>query len=261
MKNLSKIIFISIFLIITTQSFAQRMDDSSFSPRCKSIWFNLLEIQIDGHTLLIPAELIHENFINDEYIIKTNDNSIRIDKPYRALNNGLILSIINDNGVEVFVGYSAGPSPHMSSFYLYSSSNDYDFVNFQMEGRIINICIPSTKNIYTENYGEFNMWYSTKLVFDIDHYKEVEQEFYYLGQPSTTNSTIELYDKNKTYKIATLAKDSKIIVIGWFKHKALIKSVFGLTGWVDIEAIDIYFTPDGFGHVTTNIDAFNYESY
>jgi len=70
---------------------------------------------------------------------------------------------------------------------------------------------------------------------------EVAQAGYYIGLKTQTNSFLTLYsEKNKQNKVAVLPKNYNIEVLLEKDDWIMIKTPFGLTGWVKLSDLTTY---------------------
>jgi len=92
-----------------------------------------------------------------------------------------------------------------------------------------------------------------KFILKGDALQEVHQEYYFVGVQSVTTKPIELYSDTKLREInARLPKDASVTVLISKGDLYLIKTSFGLLGWMKISISlsgqspikDLYFAGD-----------------
>lgn len=104
-------------------------------------------------------------------------------------------------------------------------------------GRIagLELYVPGNGSIYVS--GHTNNMYDQRKKFIVQNgqIKEAHQPYYYVGLSTTTTKPIKLYH-NKSYKreLASLPKGAEIEVLINEGHDYLVRTSFGLTGWVKI---------------------------
>lgn len=101
------------------------------------------------------------------------------------------------------------------------------------------VYITGNGSIYSE--GHVNNTFNTRKKFTVrnDKLTEVEQPFYYVGLETQTLQPITLYNnENLSNKVASLPKNYSIEVVAHKKGTSLylIKTDFGLIGWVKVES-------------------------
>lgn len=134
---------------------------------------------------------------------------------------------------EYFVEFSPGPSAD-PSFFFYKPDN-LEKPEFSIEG--LHLVLPGNGSIYIS--GHANNYYNTRKKFQIISGEpiEVEQPFYYVGLDTKTLESINLYESTRLEKvIAQIPAEYEIEVLLNKKGTTLflIKSSFGLVGWVDV---------------------------
>lgn len=173
------------------------------------------------------AEEIFEERKNDDYLLLFDLVKIRINPK---------------SDVYYLIQFDEGPSADPNYTIMKVGANDkLSFVgNIACEKLII----PGNGYLYSE--GLNNNLYNKRQKFKIENDKIVEmpQGAYYIGLNSKTRELITLYaDKNKTKKAAYLPKNYNVEIVieeaGWF----LIKTPFGLTGWISKKDIKVYPPP------------------
>ncbi len=180
----------------------------------------LKEFKTNGHILYEPSitEIIdtteedNGNYIEVYVLMKTKINK-NTDKYY-------------------IITFDYGPSEDPSyNIYLEEASGNNTHIAFIGAEQLI---IPGNGNIYCSS--RTNQLYDKKRKFKLSGKSliEVKQAAYYIGLKSKTNTLLTLYaDINKTKKVAVLPKGYDVEVLiekdGWL----MIKTPFGLTGWVN----------------------------
>ncbi len=141
---------------------------------------------------------------------------------------------ISPSGDDYFVVFSSGPSDD-PTFIFYKDGN-FNQASFAISA--LKIAIPGNGSIYSS--GHTNNVFNTRKKFKVvdNKLKEIEQAFYYVGLKTKTLKPITLYNSEQlNSKIASLPKNYKVEVL-LNKNKSslfLIKTEFGLTGWVKLE--------------------------
>jgi hypothetical protein len=174
---------------------------------------------------------------------------------YNPAHSEVIKKITNQDNFEVYVILKTKIDPKLNTFYTIKydegPSADPNFSIYELnengQEKYIFSCggeeliIPANGFFYTSSRS--NEFYTKKRKFKLENsqIKEVSQAAYYIGLKTQTTSTITLYaDKQKKEKAAILPKDYDVELIieegDWF----LIKTAFGLTGWIHKENIVTY---------------------
>ena len=101
------------------------------------------------------------------------------------------------------------------------------------------------KSLYVEGFSNSLFNKKRKLVFANDKFKEVKQPLYFVGIKGKLKREIKVYEtKSLTSIVAILPKENPIeIVMAEFKEDDfaeyfLVKTKFGLIGWIKIETAD-----------------------
>jgi len=145
----------------------------------------------------------------------------------------LMRTKINKNTDQYYIiTFDYGPSEDPTyNIYLDEATGNNTHIAYIDTEQLI---IPGNGNIYCS--GRINQLYDKKRKFTLsdESLTEVKQAAYYIGLKSKTNTKLTLYaDINKEKKIALLPKGSDVEVLiendGWL----MIKTPFGLTGWIN----------------------------
>jgi len=174
---------------------------------------------------------------------------------YNPQNSELINKQTETEGLEVFdviktkldsksdnlylIQFSTGPSDDPGYFISLINENGSltEIANFSGEELII----PGNGLIYKS--GRMNELYTKRFKYKLENNKlvEVPQTAYYVGLKTITRDIVVLYSgKNKSSKLAVLPKEYKVEILveenGWI----LVKTDYGLTGWVNLKDILTY---------------------
>lgn len=132
------------------------------------------------------------------------------------------------------VVYNPGPSAD-PTFRFYKKGSDKQAFSISA----LAVYIPSNGSIYSE--GHVNNTFNTRKKFVVENgkFREVEQPYYYVGLETETLKPITLYrTENLKRELASLPADYAIEVVAHNKDTDLylIKTGFGLLGWVDVKS-------------------------
>ncbi len=146
---------------------------------------------------------------------------------------------------KIYFDYGESEDPNYTICKINSDGIETEIANIDKDFLII----PGNGYIYAG--GSSNEYYDRRIKYKLagDKLVEVPQAAYYVGMASKTNSLITLYaDKNKSDKVAVLPQNYKVEILIEDKGWLLLKTPFGLTGWLKISDIDTYMNPtlDGF---------------
>jgi len=161
-------------------------------------------------------------------------------------NNNYILRFIGkeDNSRIYYLDFDEGPSAD-PRFFVKERENDeqgkYKIIK-SINGT--NIFIPGNGYIYVSGHTNnmFNM--RRKFLLKNDNCAEVKQPFYYVGLKTITLEPMQLYrSKEQKEIIAKLFRNSPIEVLINSGEYYLLKSSFGLVGWIKIPETLIQTSP------------------
>jgi hypothetical protein len=132
------------------------------------------------------------------------------------------------------VEYNEGPSAD-PGFIFYRVANDSLLpLCYKING--LNLFVPGNGFLYIDGHTDDMFNRRRKYVVSRDSIKEVPQPFYYVGLDSKTKEEIRLYaDSTNTQVVATVPKGSTVHVLLNKGEDYLIKTEFGLIGWLRIE--------------------------
>ena len=136
--------------------------------------------------------------------------------------------------VDYFPGLSADPT-----FTIYKELPDTTIRIESFSGT--DIYMPGNGNIYIS--GHTNNMYNKRFKYKIDgtDIKEIEQPFYYVGVKSNTTLPIQLYsDTTLTNEIVRIPNNSQVEVLLNKEDLYLVKTSFGLLGWMKIKQYSLY---------------------
>ncbi|MFO7862583.1 MAG: hypothetical protein R6U85_01150 [Salinivirgaceae bacterium] len=151
--------------------------------------------------------------------------------------------------MEYLVVYSPGPSADPTFIFYDASDVGHGKALFTIG--CTTLYIPENGNIYTTGHTNnmFNM--RRKFRVNLREFTEEIQPFYYVGLTTKTLRAMKLYDKPEGGNvIAQIPTDYAIEVLvaefseGSFIRNYLIKTQFGLTGWVRLRENQIYGNAD-----------------
>jgi len=120
-----------------------------------------------------------------------------------------------------------------SSFQIYAITNEAKRKIGGISG--LEIVIPGNGNVYV--YGHTNNMFNMRRKFTLkdDQLEEIKQPFYYVGLVSKTTQSVNLFsDISSKEKVAQLPAGYEVEVLINKGDNYLIKTPFGLTGWISI---------------------------
>ncbi len=141
---------------------------------------------------------------------------------------------ISSSGSNYYVVFSSGPSADPE--FIFYKDGELNQAAFSISA--LDIVIPGNGFIYSS--GHTNNMFNKRRKFKVENnkLKEIEQAQYYVGLKTKTLKPIILYkSENLKTNIANLPKDYSIEVLLNKRNTGLflIKTDFGLTGWVKLE--------------------------
>jgi hypothetical protein len=151
--------------------------------------------------------------------------------------------------MEYLVVYSPGPSADPTFIFYDASDVGHGKALFTIG--CTTLYIPENGNIYTTGHTNnmFNM--RRKFRVNLREFTEEVQPFYYVGLTTKTRRAMKLYDQPQGGKvIAQIPANYAVEVLvaefsdGLFIRNYLIKTQFGLTGWVRLRENQIYGNAD-----------------
>ena len=167
-----------------------------------------------------------------------------------------ILNLTEDQGgLEVFVLMETkihkGKNKYYKITFDYGPSEDPNYNIYIKNGGEEEIFIASINaekliipgNGYIYSCGRSNELYNKKRKYKLSDNSliEVAQASYYIGLKTQTNAFLTLYsEKNKQNKVAVLPKNYNIEVLLEKDDWIMIKTSFGLTGWVKLSDLTTY---------------------
>lgn len=145
------------------------------------------------------------------------------------------------------VDFDPGPSDD-PAFVVYAENgaNLNELIDERGEPFIVgglNLIIPGNGSLYVS--GHTNNMFNERRKFKVmgNRVREIPQPFYYVGIGTVTTRPIKLYSSlSKKEVVAQLPKDAKIAVLVNKGEHYLVKTSFGLVGWVHIPNYE-YQTP------------------
>lgn len=147
----------------------------------------------------------------------------------------IISTKISSKDSEIYiVEYSPGPSGD-PQFSLYKKIGEKLTLAFNSFG--LSLFIPGNGYLYIS--GHTNNTYNQRKKFERvkDKFIEVKQPFYYVGLASKTLKDITLYSGFDQRQIVTkVPKGTSIDVLLNYNDYYLLKTEFGLVGWLKLEA-------------------------
>lgn len=182
-----------------------------------------------------------------DIFIKYNEKSTTvINKELNKLEKGDPLYIDSPMGETLLIETTIGSSDAYSVVYSPGPSADPTFIFYKKGASkpsfsipALEVYIPGNGSIYSA--GHTNNVFNTRKKFVVKNDKlvEIEQAYYYVGLKTKTLKPIQLYrTKSLTNKIASLPANYSIEVVANEKGSSfyLIKTDFGLLGWVKVES-------------------------
>jgi hypothetical protein len=144
----------------------------------------------------------------------------------------LIANLVASNSSKYLIQYSDEPSgdPH---FLFYRIEKD-TLIGI---GRIPsdNIYIPGNGFLYSSCRADRMFETREKYIISRDTLSEVKQPFYFVGLESEALQELNLYsDTELTKVVATIPKGSPVFIVANQKDYYLLKTPFGLLGWVQV---------------------------
>lgn len=119
--------------------------------------------------------------------------------------------------------------------------------------RGLRFVLPGDGNIYVDGHNNTMFNVRRKFEWQDGTFVEVQQPFYYVGVETHTRTDLEMYSTTD-YKqvVAILPKGTPVHVLLNEKHNYLVKTAFGLLGWINIQNVSqenspiegIYFAGD-----------------
>lgn len=117
----------------------------------------------------------------------------------------------------------------------------------------VDFTFPGNGNIYVNGHNDTMFDVRKKYEWRNGSFSETKQPFYYVGLDTTTREKLEIFSaKDNKDVVATLPKGTRLTVILNEEEYYLIKTTFGLLGWVRISEcpqeqspiVGIYFAGD-----------------
>lgn len=148
---------------------------------------------------------------------------------------------------DFFVLYTEGPSDDPSFDFVLASSASPVEDKSQLSIGATSLYIPKGSNVYSEGWVNNMFNHRRKFTYDGQNFKEVEQPLLYVGIKSTVTAiegapVLKLYasqDKKNTVAILPPGSDIEVVLHDapdWY----LVRSSFGLVGWVHVEEGSMY---------------------
>jgi len=148
----------------------------------------------------------------------------------RVLRSRLVPSLPDSFLIE----YNEGPSGD-PGFVVYRIEKDSLVQICGING--LNLVVPGNGFLYVDGHTDNMFDCRRKYLILRDSVKEIPQPFYYVGLDSKTKQEIRLYvDPTGTQLVATMPKGSAVQVVLSKGDDYLIKTDFGLLGWITIES-------------------------
>jgi hypothetical protein len=144
----------------------------------------------------------------------------------------LITRILSTSDEEYLVIFDPGPS-FDPAFKIYRIGNGKEQEIKTIPGE--ELVIPGNGDVYSIGLANEDFKKRRKYSLKDGTLEEIKQPFYYVGLVSKTRMAIDLYaDLDYVSKIAHLPEDSDIEVLANKDYNYLIKTPFGLLGWVQV---------------------------
>jgi hypothetical protein len=137
------------------------------------------------------------------------------------------------------IKFDYGPSedPSFTIFLIDDTGSEQLIGNIPAE----ELVIPGNGYVYSA--GKANQLYDKRQKFRVNEkgISEIKQAAYYIGLKTQTNKPITLWaDKNKSERTAVLPANYDIEVLIEQENWFLIRTAFGLSGWLDGKEINTY---------------------
>lgn len=228
-------------LLLATRLSAQDSRPSYDSLAALGPFPSLEKLEFTGGTIYYNPEIAE--LINSE---RTNlDPNGALYNIITALADDIFLfkSPILEGSTEKFIfAFSWGPSDDFC-FIVYKDDENCSLVG-GMDG--YRMYVPGNGYVYVEGHTNNSFNHRKKYMLKEGKFVESKQAFYYVGLKTVTNAPVKLYaDTTYTEIIAGLTENQPVeVLIADFRetshdsHDFLIRTPFGLTGWVRI--IDPY---------------------
>ncbi|MEJ2507698.1 MAG: hypothetical protein P8Y81_15670 [Ignavibacteriaceae bacterium] len=149
---------------------------------------------------------------------------------------------LNQNSDEIFtVNFSPGPSAD-PGFIIQRISKDS---SIRIDSfNCTNLVIPGNNCIYTSGHTNNMFNERKKFVYTGNGFREVRQAFYYVGLETINLKPITLFsDTTLSVEVAKLPANSEIGVLINLNDFYLIRTSFGLTGWLKLKAALYGYSP------------------
>jgi hypothetical protein len=162
-----------------------------------------------------------------------------------SMNNIKMLKTkIEPSGKNYYVVFSYGPSAD-PSFMFYQQGN-FEQPAFTISA--LQVFIPGNGSLYSS--GHTNNLFNTRKKYQVHNntLKEIEQPFYYVGLETQTSAPVKLYASEQLNDvIANLPADydMEVLINKKGTNLFLVKTKFGLTGWVKAEMCGLRTQIDG----------------
>lgn len=199
-------------------------------------WNNLKTISLskNGNIALQIEPKLVEKIIFDSTTNSKEEVLFLSEKPHP-----LVICRLNENDPTHYqIDFEAGPSDD-PTFLIRRLESDGKMV-LALEVNALKIYIPGNNAIYTEGHTNNLFNQKRKYLAANDTISEVKQPFYSVGIKGKLYQDFTLYaDTNLKQVVAKLPANSQVEVLlaentDFYKPKLLLKTDFGLTGWVEV---------------------------
>ena len=137
--------------------------------------------------------------------------------------------------------FDSGPS-YDPSFRIYRMKDGEEIIIKRISG--LEIAVPGDGAVYVS--GHINNMFNKRRKFVVENDKMIEiiQPFYYVGLESETTKEIELFRSTEYNEpVIKLPAGAKVEVLINKNDDYLVRTSFGLTGWIHIPPVHISLTP------------------
>jgi len=202
----------------------------SYSNEISDSFSDLRMISLDN-TDVGPIRLYFKNDLSTVLNEKEKDEGSHI-LTIRAINTKLI----NSSKDIYLIKYDEGPSVD-PTFEVFSRSENRPLLTVNATTLIV----PGNGYIYSA--GHTNNMFDQRRKYKItkDGFREVRQPYYYVGKETVANKNINLFSSRngKGELVATVPKGGKIVVLINIDNDYLVKTPFGLVGWLNLKEEEI----------------------
>ena len=199
---------------------------------------NLLSLNIYSQSFDKLKKL--ESFGSELYYVPTKTELINKQVESEAYEvYFLVKTSLNNTAAKYAIYFDDGPSSD-PGFTIYEISGKTENQIIRLDGSIL--ILPGNGYIYTRGRNNENYTKTRKYQFANNTFTEVKQAAYYVGVKSKTATDIILLSNfNKTASVvAQIPKGYEVEILANIDTWYLVKTQFGLLGWVEITPEQCY---------------------